>query len=143
MAMKPKSPLWTFSLRILLIVLTMAAIGLAVIGNRLIEDRKQQRLYERVVTLMEADARGRFTKCVTFGPRKATVSAANITVPTAQAIVDAKWIKVAGVDVQDSPPEVADILLRDFETDAKPEFTYWIFWRKGFYPDRDPDFSRN
>ena len=42
-----------FSLRTLMVALTLAAIGLAVVGNRLIEERRQERLVDEVLQTPE------------------------------------------------------------------------------------------
>ena len=46
--MKPRR-FWTFSLRTLLLGSTLAAIGLAFLGNRMIENRRQERLLDEVL----------------------------------------------------------------------------------------------
>ena len=45
----------TFSLRTALILLTVSAVGLAFVGNRLIENRRQERLVDEVLQSAEAD----------------------------------------------------------------------------------------
>lgn len=128
--MKPTF-LRTFSLRTLLIVLTMAAIGLAVVGSRLIEHRRQERL---VAAARYECKRAGCLLALKGNPTEGyyiEVSGPQLSVPAARAIGKAELIRQVIVHLGASAAANAEL-----RTTFHLLFDNWTWLRNGWGPSR-------
>lgn len=112
----------TFSLSTLLVGSSLAAIGLAIVGNRIIENNRQARLVDEALRASEVDEADLFSIGHADGSVQLWLASNLVSESTARKIAEATRIEQLWLE-NDATPAVRDILSSQF---VQSENEYWL-----------------